>query len=155
MDPSQPIDESGPVGPFTEAPDEPPPAAEPITPVGNDVTDTPSDNKIADTDTTPSSADADTDTTPTGTAGAVEHLEAGEAADPTGTAETAQQDESGDTVDLDAIAADLADVERAMERLEAATYWTDEVTGAPLDDDFLAEHPTARRSGPTAPPPAQ
>lgn len=63
-----------------------------------------------------------------------------------------------DTVDLDAIAADLADVERAMERLEAATYWTDEVTGAPLDDAYLAEHPTARRAGSdtsaASPPPA-
>ncbi|WP_162942135.1 hypothetical protein [Desertimonas flava] len=76
-----------------------------------------------------------------------------EAAGP-GTVDAAPVDDPADTVDLDAIAADLADVERAMERLEAATYWTDEVTGAPLDDAYLAEHPTARRSGPAAPPPA-
>lgn len=96
--PSQPIDESGPVGPFTEAPDEPAPADIPTSPDRTAI-------------------------------------------------------ETVDGVDLDAVAADLADVERAMERLEAATYWTDEVTGAPLDDALLTEHPTARRSGPGDPPP--
>ena len=49
-------------------------------------------------------------------------------------------------VDLDAIAADLADVELALSRLEAGTYWTDEVTGEPLPDDVLAASPTARRN---------
>ncbi len=61
-------------------------------------------------------------------------------------------DDSGDVlteeptaVDLDAIAADLADVEIAMARLQNGTYWTDEVTGEPLPDSLLAEHPIARR----------
>ena len=49
-------------------------------------------------------------------------------------------------VDLDAIAGDLADVELALSRLEAGTYWTDEVTGEPLPDDLLAAYPTARRN---------
>jgi len=47
--------------------------------------------------------------------------------------------------DLERIAADLADVERAMERLEDGSYWTDEVTGEPLSDELLATDPTARR----------
>jgi RNA polymerase-binding transcription factor DksA len=48
-------------------------------------------------------------------------------------------------LDLDAIATDLADVEVALTRLEAGTYWTCEVTGRDLPDDLLAERPTARR----------
>ena len=47
-------------------------------------------------------------------------------------------------VDLDAIAAELADVEIALARLEAGTYFTDEVTGEPLPGALLAAHPTAR-----------
>jgi RNA polymerase-binding transcription factor DksA len=47
-------------------------------------------------------------------------------------------------LDLAAIAADLADVEVALARLEAGSYFTDEVTGEPLPADFLAAHPTAR-----------
>ena len=35
-------------------------------------------------------------------------------------------------LDLDAIERDLADVEVALARLDAGTYWTDEVTGAEL-----------------------
>jgi RNA polymerase-binding transcription factor DksA len=50
----------------------------------------------------------------------------------------------GTPLDLDAIERDLADVESALARLEAGTYWTDEVTGEPLDDSHLAQHPTAR-----------
>ena len=44
------------------------------------------------------------------------------------------------------IAADLDDVATAMERIEAGTYWTDELTGAPIPDDVLAAFPTARRA---------
>jgi RNA polymerase-binding transcription factor DksA len=51
---------------------------------------------------------------------------------------------AGTPLDLDAIERDLADVESALARLEAGTYWTDEVTGEPLDDAHLAQHPTAR-----------
>jgi RNA polymerase-binding transcription factor DksA len=48
-------------------------------------------------------------------------------------------------LDLDAIERDLADVEVALTRLDAGTYWTDEVTGDPLPQDLLAADPTARR----------
>ena len=50
-------------------------------------------------------------------------------------------------VDLDGIERDLADVEVALARLDAGTYWTDEVTGNELPADLLAAHPTARRAG--------
>lgn len=46
--------------------------------------------------------------------------------------------------DLEAIAAELADVEIALARLEAGTYFTDEVTGEPLPAAFLEVNPTAR-----------
>ena len=45
----------------------------------------------------------------------------------------------------DAIERDLADVEVALTRLDAGTYWTDEVTGDPLPQDLLEADPTARR----------
>jgi len=50
------------------------------------------------------------------------------------------------SLNLDAIENDLNGVERAMERLEAGTYFTDEVTGAQLDDGVLEQHPTARHA---------
>ncbi|MEI6495945.1 MAG: hypothetical protein WCO88_04680 [Actinomycetota bacterium] len=49
------------------------------------------------------------------------------------------------TLDLDGIERDLADVEQALARLDSGEYWRDEVTGAALDDDHLAQFPTARR----------
>ena len=52
-------------------------------------------------------------------------------------------------LDLDRIEADLADVETALARLDSGEYWRDEVTGEPLDDALLAEHPTARRAAHT------
>ncbi len=48
-------------------------------------------------------------------------------------------------IDLAAIETDLADVEIALSRLEAGTYWICEVTGQPLSDELLSTHPTARR----------
>jgi RNA polymerase-binding transcription factor DksA len=48
-------------------------------------------------------------------------------------------------LDLDAIQRDLADVVVALARLDAGTYWTDEVTGAALPAELLAAHPTTRR----------
>ena len=48
-------------------------------------------------------------------------------------------------IDLDQIAADLADVEVALARLDAGTYWSDEVTGEPLSDELMTAHPLARR----------
>ena len=49
-------------------------------------------------------------------------------------------------LDLDAIGRDLADVEVALSRLDAGTYWTDEVTGEPLPVELLEQQPTARRA---------
>jgi hypothetical protein len=49
-------------------------------------------------------------------------------------------------VDLDAIEADLRDVEVALNRLADGTYWTDEITGQPIPDDVLVRDPTARRA---------
>lgn len=51
-----------------------------------------------------------------------------------------------DTLDLDAVERDLADVETALERLDAGTYWTDEVTGDPIPDAALAANPVTRRA---------
>jgi RNA polymerase-binding transcription factor DksA len=47
---------------------------------------------------------------------------------------------------IDAIARDLDDVDAALKRLDAGTYFTDEVTGAPLDPSWLALRPLARRA---------
>ncbi|MSO60413.1 MAG: hypothetical protein EXQ63_08835 [Ilumatobacteraceae bacterium] len=49
-------------------------------------------------------------------------------------------------IDLISIETDLADVEIALSRLEAGTYWTCEVTGQPLSEELLASRPTTRRA---------
>jgi len=49
-------------------------------------------------------------------------------------------------LDLDAMEQDLSDVEKALERLDNNSYWTDETTGAPIEANHLAENPTARRN---------
>jgi RNA polymerase-binding transcription factor DksA len=54
-------------------------------------------------------------------------------------------DAADQPLDLDAIEQDLADVEVALARLDADTYWVDEVTGDDLPHDLLAAKPTARR----------
>jgi RNA polymerase-binding transcription factor len=46
---------------------------------------------------------------------------------------------------LDAVEADLADVELALARLEADTYETCEVCSGAIGDDVLAVTPAARR----------
>ncbi len=53
--------------------------------------------------------------------------------------------EESATIDLDAIERDLADVEMALNRLDAGTYWVDEITGQPLSDAVLEANPLARR----------
>jgi RNA polymerase-binding transcription factor DksA len=55
--------------------------------------------------------------------------------------------------DLDVIERELADVEVALDRLEAGTYWTCEVTGGELPDDLLETEPLTRRlpSAPSVP----
>ena len=47
---------------------------------------------------------------------------------------------------IDAIELDLNGVDAAMDRLEKGTYFTDEITGAPLQSDFLTANPLARRN---------
>jgi RNA polymerase-binding transcription factor DksA len=66
----------------------------------------------------------------------------------TGTPTTAAGDApaAGTVLDLDAIERELAGVEVALARLDAGTYWTDEVTGDALSTELLAQHPTARRA---------
>lgn len=49
-------------------------------------------------------------------------------------------------IDLDAIERDLADVETALARLDADSYWTDEITGAPIADAVLEANPLTRRN---------
>jgi len=49
-------------------------------------------------------------------------------------------------LDLDAIDQDLTDVETALQRLDAGTYFVDEITGAPLSPEMLNANPTARRA---------
>jgi hypothetical protein len=52
-----------------------------------------------------------------------------------------------DAADLERIAGELDAVAAALDRLDDGTYWTDEVTGGPLDDALLATDPTRRRAG--------
>ena len=47
---------------------------------------------------------------------------------------------------IGAIELDLNGVDAAMERLEKGTYFTDEITGAPLETNFLMSNPLARRN---------
>ena len=54
--------------------------------------------------------------------------------------------EESATIDLDAIERDLADVEMALSRLDAGTYWVDEITGQPLPHAVLEANPLARRN---------
>jgi len=63
---------------------------------------------------------------------------------PTDTSDQAVVDSEPTRLDLDALAGELADVEIALARLEAGTYFTDEVTGEELAESFLEQHPTAR-----------
>ena len=58
-----------------------------------------------------------------------------------------QVNNEGGALDLDTIERDLAGVEVALARLDAGTYWTDEVTGGALPAELLEQHPTARRAG--------
>ena len=54
--------------------------------------------------------------------------------------------ESANALDLDGIDAELDAVEVALVRLENGTYFVDEITGKPLDDQLLAKNPIARRA---------
>ena len=57
-------------------------------------------------------------------------------------------DDAPAAIDLDAIEADLADVDHALRRLDSGDYWRDEVTGDALSYELLAARPTARRADP-------
>lgn len=50
------------------------------------------------------------------------------------------------SIDLDRIERDLEGVEAALRRLDDGSYWTDEITGEPLDDALLVADPVARRN---------
>jgi RNA polymerase-binding transcription factor DksA len=49
-------------------------------------------------------------------------------------------------LDVDAIEQEIANVETALERLAAGTYFVDEITGSLMSDDVLAADPTARHA---------
>lgn len=51
-------------------------------------------------------------------------------------------------LDLDVIEAELAGVDKALARLDEGIYWTDELSGEPLDALLLETHPTARQNQP-------
>ena len=51
-------------------------------------------------------------------------------------------------IDLVGIEQDLADVEIALSRLEAGSYWTCEVTGNDIPDSVLENRPTTRVANP-------
>lgn len=57
-----------------------------------------------------------------------------------------EPDEPDTVLDLARIEQDLAGVEAALRRLDDGTYWTDEVTGEPLDETLLLADPVARRN---------
>lgn len=59
---------------------------------------------------------------------------------------TAHEVARAELIDLEAIHRDLEDVEAALARLDAGTYWTDEVTGDLLDEHRLSTHPLVRRN---------
>ncbi len=61
-------------------------------------------------------------------------------------AESHMLESMSDALDLDAIDQDLTDVETALQRLDAGTYFVDEITGAPLSQEILNANPTARRA---------
>jgi RNA polymerase-binding transcription factor DksA len=54
-------------------------------------------------------------------------------------------DEAGDSPDLGHVMQQLDAVETALERLDAGTYWTDEVTGDPIPEHVLDADPVTRR----------
>jgi hypothetical protein len=54
--------------------------------------------------------------------------------------------EPGAELDLDAVERDMRGVETALERLDAGSYWTDELDGRPIPDEVLEHDPIARRA---------
>jgi len=58
---------------------------------------------------------------------------------------------TGSRFDPDLVASDFEGVEVALERLDAGTYWSCEVTGEELPDELLAANPVVRRLPPAEP----
>lgn len=54
--------------------------------------------------------------------------------------------DSANSLDLDQIDVELDAVEIALVRLENGTYFTDEITGKPLDEQLLTNNPIVRRA---------
>ncbi len=73
------------------------------------------------------------------------HEHTSDAAGPDQAAE-ATTELANDSVDLDRIERELEDVEVALQRLDAGTYWTDETSGEPIPDEALASDPLTRRA---------
>ncbi|MBA2281505.1 MAG: TraR/DksA C4-type zinc finger protein [Acidimicrobiia bacterium] len=59
----------------------------------------------------------------------------------------APPDPGSDASDLEEVEAELADVERALQRLDDGTYGVCEACGEPIDDERLAAHPATRACG--------
>lgn len=57
-----------------------------------------------------------------------------------------------DPRELDDIERDLADVQLALTRLDAGTYWTCEVSGRPIAEEMLERNPVLRSLPLDAPP---
>ncbi len=66
--------------------------------------------------------------------------------DPAGSPTAVEESPGRARADLDQVERDLAGVESALDRLDAGTYWTDEVTGEPIPDDVLIANPVTRRT---------
>ncbi len=61
--------------------------------------------------------------------------------------EPEDHDDAAGIAALERIAAELADVEIALRRLDEGTYGRCELCHGPIDDERLAEQPAARRCG--------
>jgi RNA polymerase-binding transcription factor DksA len=72
----------------------------------------------------------------------VVNLPAGASPEPT---DRPRPDETLEPLDLQLIERELSGVDVALRRLDDGTYWSDEVTGAPIPDNVLADDPVARR----------
>lgn len=65
---------------------------------------------------------------------------------PAPSASVSDEDSRPAEIDVAGIESDLDGVQAALTRLAEGTYWTDEVTGAPIPADVLAANPLARRA---------
>lgn len=68
------------------------------------------------------------------------------AVEETAVAQPVAEEPVAPAIDLGRIERDLEGVEAALRRLDEGTYWTDEITGEPLDEALLVSDPVARRN---------